>query len=58
MYGEMYFIYWWYRILFFLFSSAAFVLVVFACLVLIGYQLIQQGHKQKAMKVEIKEKGL
>ena len=44
--------------LFFLFSSAAFVLVVFACLVLIGYQLIQQGHKQKAMKVEIKEKGI
>ena len=42
--------------LFFLFSSAAFVLVVFACLVLIGYQLIQQGHKQKAMKVEIKRK--
>ena len=44
--------------LFFLFSSAAFVLVVFACLALIGYQLIQQGHKQKAMKVEIKEKGI
>ena len=43
--------------LFFLFSSAAFVLVVFACLALIGYQLIQQGHQQKAMKVEIKEKG-
>ena len=42
--------------LFFLFSSAAFVLVVFACLALIGYQLIQQGHKQKAMKVEIKRK--
>ena len=33
--------------LFFLFSSAAFVLVVFACLALIGYQLIQQGHQQK-----------
>lgn len=45
-------------LLFFLFSSAAFVLVVFACLALIGYQLIQQGHQQKAMKVEIKEKGI
>jgi len=44
--------------LFFLFSSAAFVLVVFACLALIGYQLIQQGHQQKAMKVEIKDSSI
>ncbi|KFM98844.1 transporter [Bacillus clarus] len=42
--------------LFFLFSSAAFVLVVFAYLALIGYQLIQ-GNQQKPMQVEIKEKG-
>ncbi len=57
--GNVFFICWWYRIFyFFLFSSAAFVLVVFACLALIGYQLIQQGHQQKAMKVEIKEKGI
>ncbi|MDR4288006.1 transporter, partial [Bacillus thuringiensis] len=44
--------------LFFFFSSAAFVLFVFACLALFGYQLIQQGHQQNAMKVEFKEKGI
>ncbi|MBO1578338.1 MULTISPECIES: cell wall-active antibiotics response protein LiaF [Bacillus] len=43
--------------LFFLFSSAAFVLVVFACLAFIGYQLIQGQQKPKTVQVEIKEKG-
>ncbi|ENQ3104753.1 lia operon protein LiaF [Bacillus sp. 491mf] len=42
--------------LFFLFSSAAFVLVLFACLAFIGYQLIQGQQKSKAVQVEIKEK--
>lgn len=59
MYGEMYF---YLLVVSYFYSSyfhqQRFVLVVFACLVLIGYQLIQQGHKQKAMKVEIKEKGI
>ncbi|EMA6342039.1 cell wall-active antibiotics response protein LiaF [Bacillus cytotoxicus] len=43
--------------LFFLFSSAAFVLVVFACLAFIGYRLIQGQQKQQAVQVQIKEKG-
>ncbi|WP_020060188.1 cell wall-active antibiotics response protein LiaF [Bacillus sp. 123MFChir2] len=42
--------------LFFLFSSAAFVLVLFACLAFIGYQLMQGQQKTKAVQVEIKEK--
>jgi lia operon protein LiaF len=42
---------------FFLFSSAAFVLVLFACLAFVGYQLIQGQQKSKMVQVEIKEKG-
>ncbi|MCM3734696.1 cell wall-active antibiotics response protein LiaF [Bacillus cytotoxicus] len=41
--------------LFFLFSSAAFVLVLFASLAFIGYQLIQSQQKTKSVQVEIKE---
>ena len=48
MYGEMYF--YLLVVSYFYFSyfhQQRFVLVVFACLALIGYQLIQQGHQQK-----------